>query len=229
MMLGGLQKTTLIDYPGKVAATVFTTGCVWRCQYCHNPELVIPAQYAVPLNQEDFFTFLTQRRGKLEAVCITGGEPTLHRDLGLFIARIKQLGFLVKLDTNGMYPEHLERILADGNIDYIAMDIKGPLESYAHMVGVPISSRHIQRSIRLIMTSGYDYEFRTTLIAPLLNPNDFRAMGELIKGAKRYFLQNYVKPPKQVVVHAQLSAMAPLEIQEITSIMKQYVMHVGLR
>lgn len=229
MLLGGLQKTTLIDYPGKVAATVFTTGCAWRCLYCHNPELVIPAQYAAPLDQDVLFTFLERRRGKLEAVCITGGEPTLHQDLRAFIARIKQLGFLVKLDTNGTYPEHLERVLADGNVDYVAMDIKGPLDRYVQIIGAGVSLHSIKRSIKLIMTSGYDYEFRTTVAAPLLTLVDFTAIGELINGAPRYFLQNYVNAPKCVVPGAQLAAMTPVQLQEIKAVMEQYVTFVGIR
>lgn len=135
MQIGGLQKFSLLDYPGKISAVVFTQGCNFRCPYCHNPELVDPARYQECLPEEEIFSFLETRRGKLEAVTVTGGEPTLQKSLAPFLRRIKDMGFLVKLDTNGSRPDVLEELLRQKLIDYIAMDIKAPLEKYEAVTG----------------------------------------------------------------------------------------------
>ncbi|MEI6477604.1 MAG: anaerobic ribonucleoside-triphosphate reductase activating protein [bacterium] len=228
MRIGGLQKITLVDYPGKVAATVFTQGCTFRCPYCHNPELVLPERFEPVLDVEEFFDFLATRVGKLEAVCITGGEPTVQPDLSGFIRRIKDLGFLVKLDSNGSRPKQLGAILAEGTVDYVAMDIKGPLEKYPLICGFPASmTKHISESIRLIMESGIDYEFRTTVADPLLDISDFHVMGRMITGAKRYFLQNY-----QDTKSIDGTDLAPFSSQKLTACqaaMRPFVGEVGMR
>src|SRR3990172_11807091 len=182
MFIGGLQKTTLIDFPGKIAATIFTQGCSFRCSYCHNGELVIPERFQEPLSEEIVFNFLKKRVGLLQGVCITGGEPTLQRDLRSFIARLKNMGFSVKLDTNGSNPTHLEQVIADGNVDYIAMDIKSKLGDYAAITTSTVAAKMAEKSIALIMNSGFDYEFRTTVAQPLHKPSDFEEIGALIKG-----------------------------------------------
>lgn len=229
MLFGGIQKTTLVDYPGKVATTLFTIGCPLRCQFCYNPELVIPEQYATPIPEDEILAFLIKRVGFVQAVCVTGGEPTMQRDLRAFLARIKALGYLVKLDSNGVNPHLLEPILADGNVDYVAMDLKGPLAVYHTIVGGASITQQIQKSIILLMQSGIDYEFRTTVAKPLLAVEDFHAMGQLIKGAVRYFMQNYVAAGKQVGQDVTLQSFTLDELLQAKAIMQTYVPCVEIR
>ncbi len=192
MLLGGLQKLTLIDYPGKIAATVFTVGCNFYCPFCHNPELVdvkkIKKQPQV--SEKDFFEFLDGRRGLLEGVCVTGGEPTLQPDLPDFISQIKNLGFLVKLDTNGTNPAMLEKLLTANLVDFVAMDIKAPLEKYKKVVGKNVSLENIQRSVELTRRAP-DYEFRTTVLPVLHSSKDILSIGRWLQGAKKYYLQQF--------------------------------------
>lgn len=229
MLIGGLQKCTLVDVPGKVAATIFTIGCTFRCFYCHNPELVLPEQYNKPLPCDDVLDFLRSRIGKLEAVCISGGEPTLHNDLIDFIKQVKAMGYFVKLDTSGVLPDKCETIFSTGNVDYIAMDIKAPIDKYERIVRSKNVERSVERSINLIMTSGIDYEFRTTVAKPLLCVNDFHGMGDLIRGAKRHYIQNYVNAGKQVDPTAKLESFTKDELLEAQKIMKQYVDSAHIR
>ncbi len=199
MKIGGLQKTTLIDYPGKVATTVFLSGCNFRCGYCYNPELVLPekAKKHPEISQEDFFRFLDSRKNLLDGVCVTGGEPTVNPELSWFLGEIKKRGFLVKLDTNGSHPETLENLFKKGLVDYVAMDIKAPLEKYEEVTGSKIDKEKIKKSIEIIKNSEIEYEFRTTLIPGVHGKEEVSKMGELIKGAKRYFLQNFM-PEKTI-------------------------------
>ncbi len=194
MIIGGLEKLTLIDYPGKVACTVFTLGCNFGCGFCHNPELVMRQPGNAPvLSEKDFFDFLTAQKKYLDGVCITGGEPTLQKDLIDFIKNIKSLGFAVKLDTNGSHPEVLEKLISNGLVDYIAMDIKGPLDNYSKIVGCEIDKEKIKRSVELIRSSGVDYEFRTTVLPELHSPGDLKKVGEWLTGSKKYYLQQFRK------------------------------------
>jgi pyruvate formate lyase activating enzyme len=197
MIIGGLQKFSLIDYPGKTSAIIFTIGCNFRCKYCHNPELVIPKDYTKETSLPDIYDFLETRRGKLDAVCITGGEPTQHADLFEMIERIKKLGFLVKLDSNGSRPETLEGFIKKKMVDYIAMDIKAPLENYSKTIGWGIQPEKLKKSIDLIMNSGIEYEFRTTIVKSLLSKNDLEKIAQLINGAENYYLQKFI-PTKLV-------------------------------
>ena len=193
MRLGGIQKLTLLDYPGTVACTVFTLGCNMRCPFCHNALLVTKTEEAEVYPEEEFFAFLNKRRGILDGVCVTGGEPLLQSDAGEFIAKIKALGYKVKLDTNGSFPDRLEEILKSGNVDYVAMDIKNSPEKYAETVGIPgFDVSKIQRSIEIIRSSGVEYEFRTTVVAPLHNGESIAGAAEMVKGSPKYFLQNFV-------------------------------------
>ena len=193
MRLGGIQKLTLLDYPGTVACTVFTLGCNMRCPFCHNSLLVTKTDEAEEYPVEDFFAFLEKRRGILDGVCVTGGEPLIHSDAGEFIAKIKALGYKVKLDTNGSFPEKLEEILKSGNVDYVAMDIKNSPEKYAETVGIPgFDVSKIQRSIEIIRSSGVEYEFRTTVVSPLHNAESIAGAAQMVKGSPKYFLQNFV-------------------------------------
>jgi pyruvate formate lyase activating enzyme len=203
MKIAHLLPTTLIEYPGKVAALVYTPGCDFRCPFCHNAELVLPEK--IPslqlIPETELFYFLRERGNFLDALSITGGEPTLHDDLPRFIERVKQMGLLVKLDTNGVRPDVLEGLLKNRLLDYVAMDIKGPAARYSELAGVNVDLDAIERSIRLIIDRAPDYEFRTT-VAPTLATEDIREAIKLINGAKRYFLQRFVVPAGKDLVDA---------------------------
>lgn len=192
MLIGGIQKFSLIDYPGKISAIIFTQGCNFRCPYCHNPELVEPALFQRAMSSKKIFSFLEKRKGEIDAVVVTGGEPTLQKDLLNFIRKIKNMGYLVKLDTNGSNPNIIENMIDKKLVDYIAMDIKAPLQKYEEIVRAEIDTKKIEKSINLIMESGIDYEFRTTLIKPLLSTEDVLNIGKTIQGAKRYILQKFI-------------------------------------
>ena len=194
MLIGGLQKSSLLDYPGKIAAILFTQGCNFRCGYCHNPELLNfkSEEIQTDITLNSFYDFLKTRTGKLDGVVITGGEPCLQDDLIEVIQEIKNLGFLVKLDTNGTYPEKIKELFNKNLLDYVAMDIKAPLDKYHKITGTIINPDNIKSSIDLIINSGIDYEFRTTVLSSQLSFSDFEEIGNLISGAKRYYLQKFV-------------------------------------
>lgn len=215
MKIGAVQKFTMIDYEGKLAATIFTQGCNFRCPYCHNPELVKPEKYQPTIPVEDVLNFLKKRSGKLDAVVITGGEPTLHLDLHLFIKQIKELGFLVKLDTNGTNPEILEHLIEAELVDYLAMDIKAPLRKYAEVAGTAVDLVKIKRSIDLIKDSGIEYEFRSTLVEDLLTEEEVLDIGELLGRKTRYFLQNFV-PTK--TLNEQFLKAVPFSLEKLDSL-----------
>ncbi len=192
MILGGYQRLTLIDYPGKIATTVFTVGCSFRCPFCHNPELVQSSQFTVHSNlEEEFFEFLKRRKGKLEGVCITGGEPTIQLDLMDFIEKIKKMGFSVKLDTNGSRPDILRNIIQKNLVDFIAMDIKDSPEKYQKTSGGKADPERIKLSVEMIMNSKIPYEFRTTVVPGIHKEKDFEKITRWIRGAQAYYLQEY--------------------------------------
>ncbi len=193
MLLGGLQKLTLIDYPGKIAATVFTVGCNFRCPFCHNPELVL-ARYRTKhklLSEKDFFAFIDKRKKKLDGICITGGEPTIQQDILEFIRKIKDRKFLVKLDTNGNCPDILKKAFDMELVDFVAMDIKNYVEHYSKACGVDVDTEQIKRSIKLIRSSKIDYEFRTTAVPGIHTHSDFERIGAWLKGSKKFVIQKY--------------------------------------
>lgn len=197
MIIAGLEKLTLVDFPAHVAATIFLRGCPFRCKFCHNPELVIPAQYAEPISKDIVLEYLSSRRGKLDGVCISGGEPTIWDDLESFIEEIYARGYHIKLDTNGFFPDRVKKILASGKIYMVAMDVKAPLERYSDIVGIAADWQVIQESINIIMQACVegliqDYLFRTTVASPLIQEKDMQGIGRLIKGARCYVLQNFV-------------------------------------
>ena len=185
MYIKAYQKLTLLDFPGKIACTVFTAGCNLRCPFCHNALLVTDIDDAfVP--EEEFFGFLSGRKGRLDGVAITGGEPLMQKDIASFIARIKAMGFLVKLDTNGTFPDKLDAVLKEGNVDYVAMDVKNSPKKYAKTVAVlTLDIKLIEKSVKIIKDSGVDYEFRTTVTHEDFERSDFDEIGKLISGAKR--------------------------------------------
>ena len=193
MIIGGFQSFSLIDYPDKICAIVFTQGCNFRCPYCHNPELIdAKRSRSDRFKEEEILSFLERRKGKLEAVTITGGEPLLQAGLEDFLLKVKGLGYLVKLDTNGSFPQRLEKILESKTVDYLAMDIKTSLDKYESLVGKKIETAQILKSIRLIMDSGLDYEFRTTVVKPLLEKDDFIKIGQLVQDSRLFVLQGFV-------------------------------------
>lgn len=189
MYIGGVQKFSTVDYPGYVVAGVFTIGCNMRCGYCHNPELVLPEQYAGSIPAHEVLAFLKTRQGLLDGVAISGGEPTMQPELPQFIRKVKAMGFRVKLDTNGTNPGVLRQLLAEHLVDFIAMDIKGPLDKYVAIAARPVNLAAIQESIALIKT--VDHEFRTTIVDSQLTPEDFESIGQLVRGAKRFALQAF--------------------------------------
>jgi pyruvate formate lyase activating enzyme len=203
MRIASLQRVSLIDYPGKIAATVFTQGCNFRCGYCHNAELVLPDRYGPLTAEDDIFSFLKLRRGKLEGVVVTGGEPTIQDDLGEFLRTVKDIGYLVKLDTNGSNPGVLETLIEGKIVDYIAMDLKGPLERYPEIASVPVDTAAIERSIELIMACGVEHEFRTTVVKSHLDSRDLLSVAKVINKARLYVLQPFV--PRKMLDDSFLS------------------------
>lgn len=193
MHIGGMQKLTLLDYPGKVACTVFLSGCNLRCPYCHNPGLVLPDQINAPgMPESEVFAFLEQRKGKLDGICITGGEPTLQPELPGFLEKLRELGYAIKLDTNGTYPGMLKGLLHDGILDYVAMDIKNSPQRYAETCGGADVLSRVRESVDLLLDSSIEYEFRTTVCKPLHTEKEMEEIGHWLGGAKRYFLQPFV-------------------------------------
>jgi len=197
MKIGGLQKLTLIDFPGRLAATVFLCGCNFRCPWCYSSELVLPEKIKnqPKISIDYFFNFLKERKRLLEGVVICGGEPTINKDLPGFIKKIKELGYLVKLDTNGSNPKMLKRLIDKNLIDYVAMDIKGPKERYSEFVGVRVDIKKIQESIDILKKEKVDSEFRTTIVPALHKKEDVIEIAKWIRGAKRYYFQNF-RPEK---------------------------------
>ena len=236
MKIHGLQKMTLLDFPEHVACTVFLGGCDLRCPYCHNYEL---ATGKVPpvMEEEELLAFLAKRKGLLDGVAITGGEPCLYWDLPDFIARIRALGFAVKLDTNGTHPDMLREVLEKGLVDYVAMDVKNSPARYALTAGLteketdensePAFVSAVRESIRILMESGVDYEFRTTVVEELHREEDFEEIGALIKGAKRYFLQCFTD--RDTVPYAGLSAPSKAKLEACAAIVRRYVGDVKIR
>ncbi len=191
MIIKGLQKTTLLDFPTKVACTVFTPGCNFKCPFCHNASLV-KNKNDEQISEEEFFSYIKKRQGILDGVAITGGEPLLMPDLKDFIKKIKNMGFLVKLDTNGSLPEKLQELIEERLVDYVAMDIKNSKEKYALTAGISSYPQKIEESVKIIMESAPDYEFRTTVVKELHETQDIVEIAKWIKDSKKYFLQSYV-------------------------------------
>ena len=187
MRIGGFHKLSVVDYPGKVAAVVFTQGCNFRCGYCHNPQLVCPSLFKAPIPEQYVIDHLRKRQGKLQGVVVTGGEPTLQKDLVDFIIKIKGLGFLVKLDTNGSHPKILAMLLSMGLIDYVAMDVKTAVAKYKYC-----APELIQESIQLIINSGVPHQFRTTMVKKTCSVEDVHSIRQSIAGASHYVLQPFI-------------------------------------
>lgn len=228
MELKGFQKLTLLDYPGKVACTVFTGGCNFLCPFCQNSSLVLHKGEVESIAEEDVLSYLNKRRGILDGICITGGEPLLQDGLSEFISACKRVGMLVKLDTNGYLPDKLAVLVETGNIDYIAMDIKSSPKGYALAAGLQnLDIERILRSIEFIKGCGVDHEFRTTVVSELHSAEDIEAIGKLISGEKRYFLQKFVDSGE--LITAGLHAASDEKMNEYLSLVQRYVPTAELR
>jgi pyruvate formate lyase activating enzyme len=228
MTFGGFQKFTLIDYPGKIACMVYTIGCNFRCPYCHNPELV-DESIEERWSEKEILKFLDSRKGLLEGVVITGGEPTMHKNLPTFIRKVKKRGFLVKLDSNGTNPKMLKKLINLKLVDYIAMDIKSPLAKYSQTIMHSVDTQSIRESIKIIMASPVSYEFRTTLIKVLLSPEDIINIGHEIMGASRYFLQKFIPTKILNPQFLRKTTYSDEELKVLQSKLNKYVQYCGIR
>ena len=225
MLIAGLQKLTLLDYPGRVACTVFTGGCKFRCPFCHNAPLVLPERIeGDPDGEATVLRFLEKRRGVLDGVAVTGGEPLLQRDIADFLRRVKALGFPVKLDTNGAFPEKLEEL-----VDRVAMDIKNAPALYARTVGLPeLDLRRIERSKDFLLRGGVDYEFRTTAVKGLHTAESLREAAEWIRGAKEYYLQQF-KDSGDIIAAEGLGSFSDDEMRALAAQLRPIVPSLRLR
>jgi len=214
MKIGGFQKTSLLDYPDRISAIVWTSGCNFRCPFCYNRKLALGT--AELFLEEEILSFLSKRRGLIEGVVVTGGEPLMQEDLPLFLKKIKSLGFLVKVDTNGSFPEKLKALLENQLVDYIAMDIKAPKEKYRELAGTNVEMEKIDASIELIKTKAPAYEFRTTVVPTLLKKEDIIDIAKWLAGAKRYYLQQF-KP---------LSPLLSTKLEQVLPHPKEYLVEI---
>ena len=229
MRIGGFEKFSLIDYPGKVCAIIFTQGCNFRCPFCHNPELVLPELFASPISFKEILGFLMERRGLIDAVEFTGGEPLLQNDIEERIQEVKNFGFLVKLDTNGSFPEKLERLIKLGLINYLAMDVKAPLEDYFKVTQAEVDLENVRRSIDIIKSFEGEYEFRTTVIRGFHERDSIMRIASLIKGAELYFIQ---KPHFEKIVDGSFilkESFSEEELNDFVQIASRFVKRVGIR
>lgn len=227
MRIDGLQTLTLLDYPGKVACTVFTSGCNMRCPFCHNASLVC-GEVPPFMEKEEFFAFLKKRTGVLDGVCVTGGEPLLQEGLIPFLLEVKEKGFATKLDTNGLLHDRLRAVVEAGAVDYVAMDIKNCKARYVETAGVPgLDLAPIEKSVQFLMKGSVDYEFRTTVVKELHNKADFDEIGRWLKGAKRYFLQSFKDSGD--ILSPGLSPMEKADLLEIRDRLRAEIPGVELR
>ena len=227
MTFDGLQKMTLLDFPGKIACTLFTHGCNFRCPFCHNPLLVVEeatAQYS----EEDILSFLKTRQGLLDGVCITGGEPTLHKDLPEFIKKVRALGFAVKLDTNGALPNRLKTLVDEGLLDYVAMDIKSSPTRYGEAVGIPnFDVTPILESVKLLESSDLPHEFRTTVVKELHDRETIQDIGVWLAGDTKYFLQQFQND--KPLIGENLTPYEPANLDEFREILASTLPNTQVR
>lgn len=229
MLISGLQKLTLLDYPGTVACTVFTGGCNFRCPFCHNAALVLPELMGQDTDEEQVLAFLKRRQGVLDGVAITGGEPLLHKDIGIFLEKVRALGYKIKLDTNGSFPDRLQELISAGLVDRVAMDIKNAPELYAKTVGLPsLDLAPIERSKELLLRGDVDYEFRTTVVKGLHTRESIIGAAKWIAGAKEYYLQQF-KDSGNVIAIEGLSEYNEQEMHALAQAAAQVVPTVRVR
>ena len=228
MVIQGLQKLTLLDYPEKVACTVFTAGCNFRCPFCHNASLVIDTYKNREIPKDEFFAFLRKRQGILDGVCVTGGEPLIQHGIEDFLGEIKRLGYAVKLDTNGSFPDRLQRIVEAGLVDYVAMDIKNSQENYGRTIGIEgYDLRNIHRSVQYLLSDVIPNEFRTTVVREFHQRSDFESIGKWIRGAKKYYLQQFVDSGD--LLQQGLRGYNKDIMNQALEIVRQYVPNAQLR
>ncbi len=228
MMIHGLQKLTLLDFPGKVACTLFTAGCNFRCPFCHNAPLVLPQQFSSPIEPDEILSFLQKRKGVLDGVCLTGGEPLMQKDVAAFLEKVKSMGYNVKLDTNGSFPDRLREILSRGLVDYVAMDIKNSEKKYAKTIGVKdFDFSPVKKSISLLLSGDIPFEFRTTVVKELHDKESFKDIATLIKGAENYYLQCY--KDSENMIGSGFSAYSESELLAFAEIVRPHVKNVSLR
>ncbi len=228
MYFCGMNKTTLLDYPGHVAATLFTGGCNMRCPFCQNSGLVLAPKVQPEIPEKEVLAFLQKRRGILEGICITGGEPTLQPDLESMIRRVRKLGYLVKLDTNGYRPQVLKHLLEEGLLDYVAMDIKASRENYSAACGLPeVELPLIEESVELLKASSIPYEFRTTVVKGIHKAEDFTAIGQWLQGCKAYYLQNYHDSGQ--VMRSGFAGFEREQLEDMRRRAAEFVSQVALR
>ena len=228
MKIAGLHKLTLLDYPDKVACTVFMPGCNFRCPFCHNTALVLPERFSGEISQEDVLAFLNKRAGILDGVCVSGGEPLLHKDLASFLIKVKALGYAVKLDTNGSNPDFMRQLMDEGLIDYVAMDIKNSLKKYPETAGVPeLDLKAIIYSVELLMQERIPFEFRTTLVREFHTRDDILEIGQWLQGASRCFLQRFVDSGD--LLGESLHPVEVNEMREMADLLRPYFREVGIR
>ena len=221
MKIAGIQKLSLLDYPDKTCATLFTAGCNFRCPFCHNRRLVINPSEAEEISEDEILSFLKKRQGLLDGVCITGGEPLLQHGIEDFIKKVRGLGFEIKLDTNGYFPDRLAALLVSGMIDFVAMDIKNSLPRYAETAGLPaLDTSVIERSIAIIRESGVPYEFRTTVVRELHTKEDILDIAALLKGSARYALQIFKDSGE--LIKDGLSAYSEEEMEELADAVRPF-------
>ena len=228
MQFSGFQKLSLLDYPEKTACTLFTAGCNFRCPFCHNAALVTHIDNSNFFTEEYILDYLKKRRGILDGVCITGGEPLMHKELPDFIAKVKALGYLVKLDTNGSYPDRLAALIDSGNIDYVAMDIKNSQEKYLETADCSAEDfENVKKSVELLKQKKIDFEFRTTVVREYHAVEDIKKIAEWIKGADKYFLQNFIDSGD--LIKNNLSAVTPQTLDLMHSCAQDVIPNVEKR
>ena len=226
MKISGLQKLTLLDFPGKMACTVFTYGCNFRCPFCHNA-LLVTEENSDNISEDEFFAFLKKRQGILDGVCISGGEPTLQKDLAEFISKIKAMGYAVKLDTNGSEPQVLRKLISENLLDYVAMDIKNSPDKYSLTCGCEVDMVPIKESVSIIKESGIPHEFRTTTVRELHTAEDFAQIADWLEGNSRYFLQHFEDSGN--LIGDNLSALSKEEMTAFAESMRSKLPNVAIR
>lgn len=228
MLFHGFQKMTMLDFPGNVACTVFTPGCNFRCPFCHNALLVTRTNDNEIYTEEDILSYLEKRSGVIEGICISGGEPLMHDDIFDFIKKVRKLGVLVKLDTNGSYPDKLKSLIDDGLVDYVAMDIKNSPEKYAVTAGVKsFDFESVRRSVEILLEGKVGYEFRTTVVKEFHTPQDMVGIGNLIRNADKYFLQQFIESEGNI--EQGLTPLDKAEMEELRLSIVNFVKNVELR
>ena len=228
MQINGFQKLTLLDFPGKVACIVFTAGCNFRCPFCHNATLVTHIEDSVVIDEDEVFAYLQKRKGLIDGVVITGGEPLLQPDLAAFIRRVRALGLAVKLDTNGSFPERLRALLDEGLLDYVAMDVKNSRDKYARTAGVTVSPvDSVAQSVALLRHSGVAHEFRTTVVSGLHTRNDVRDIAAQIGAGETLYLQNFVDSGD--LIGKNTRGCSEEEMKEFLEVVKKHIPNAKLR